>query len=167
MVGVRIRALVPAGPSETDSKVPMKTYSPKPREVKQEWFVVDATGKTLGRLATQIAQTITGKLKPQYAPHVDVGDYVIVLNCDKIRVTGNKLTQKIYYRHSGFPGGLKQRTLAEQLGRHPEEVIRKAVKGMVPRNRLGAAQLKKLKIYTGDTHPHENFNPQPLPGFEN
>jgi large subunit ribosomal protein L13 len=157
----------PARPPENDAKAPMKTYSPKPREVQQDWYVVDATGKTLGRLATQIAQTITGKLKPQYAPHVDTGDYVIVLNCDKIRVTGNKLTQKIYYRHSGFPGGLKQRTLQEQLDRHPEEVIRKAVKGMVPRNRMGASQLKKLKIYQGGEHPHENFNPKPLPGFEN
>ncbi|MCW2961318.1 MAG: rplM [Thermoleophilia bacterium] len=144
----------------------MKTYSPKPREVTQEWFVVDATNQTLGRLATVIANTITGKLKPQYAPHVDVGDYVIVLNCAKIRVTGNKLEQKKYYRHSGFPGGLKERTLQEQLDRHPEEVIRKAVKGMVPRNRMGASQLKKLKIFQGDDHPHDNFNPQPLPGVE-
>jgi large subunit ribosomal protein L13 len=150
-----------------DVKALMKTYSPKPREVTQEWFVVDATNKTLGRLATVIANTITGKLKPQYAPHVDVGDYVIVLNAAKIRVTGNKLEQKKYYRHSGFPGGLKERTLAEQLDRHPEEVIRKAVKGMVPRNRLGAVQLKKLKIYQGTDHPHDNYNPQPLPGVEN
>jgi large subunit ribosomal protein L13 len=144
----------------------MKTYSPKPREVQQDWYVVDATGLTLGRLATQIADHLTGKRKPQYAPHVDTGDYVIVLNCGGIRVTGNKLQQKKYYRHSGFPGGLRERTLAEQLDRRPEEVIRKAVKGMLPRNRMGAAQLTKLKLYNGSEHPHENFNPKPLPGFE-
>jgi large subunit ribosomal protein L13 len=152
---------------ESDVKASMKTYSPKPREVQQEWFVVDATNQTLGRLATVIATTLTGKNKPQYAPHVDTGDYVVVLNAGKIRVTGNKLEQKKYYRHSGFPGGLKERTLAEQLDRHPEEVIRKAVKGMVPRNRMGRAQLTKLKIYTGSEHPHDNFNPKPLPGIEN
>jgi large subunit ribosomal protein L13 len=144
----------------------MKTYSPKPREVQQDWYVVDATGKTLGRLATAIADTLSGKRKPQFARHVDTGDYVVVLNCDKVRVTGNKLTQKVYYRHSGHTGGLKQRTLQEQLDRHPEEVLRKAVKGMLPRNRMGAAQLKKLKLYTGSEHPHENFNPKPLPGFD-
>jgi len=145
----------------------MKTYSPKPREIQQDWYVVDATGKTLGRLATVIADTLRGKRKPQFAPHVDTGDYVIVLNCDKVRVTGNKLTQKKYYRHSGYPGGLRERTLAEQLERHPEEVLRKAVKGMLPRNRMGRSQLTKLKLYTGDTHKHENFNPKPLPGVEN
>lgn len=144
----------------------MKTYSPKPREVQQDWYEVDATGKTLGRLATVIADTLSGKRKPQYAPHVDTGDYVIVTNCDKIRVTGNKLQQKIYYRHSGHPGGLKERTLQEQLDRHPEEVIRKAVKGMLPRNRMGAKQLTKLKIYQGAEHPHANFNPKPLPGVD-
>jgi large subunit ribosomal protein L13 len=145
----------------------MKTYSPKPREITQDWYVVDATGKTLGRLATAIADTLRGKRKPQYAPHVDTGDYVIVLNCDKIVVTGNKLTQKTYYRHSGYPGGLRSRTLQEQLDRNPEEVIRKAVKGMLPRNRIGRAQLTKLKIYRGSEHKHDNFNPKPLPGFEN
>lgn len=144
----------------------MKTYSPKPREVQQDWYVVDATGKTLGRLATAIADTLRGKRKPQYAPHIDTGDYVIVLNCDKVAVTGNKLQQKRYYSHSGFTGGLHSRTLAEQLSRHPEEVLRKAVKGMLPRNRMGRAQLTKLKLYTGSEHKHENFNPKPLPGFE-
>ena len=140
----------------------MKTYSPKPREVRQDWYEVDATGKTLGRLATVIADTLSGKRKPQYAPHIDTGDYVVVTNCDKIRVTGNKLQQKIYYRHSGHTGGLKQRTLAEQLERRPEEVLRRAVKGMLPKNRLAAAQLRKLKIYAGPDHPHEAQNPTPL-----
>lgn len=145
----------------------MKTYSPKPKEVQQEWFVVDAAGKTLGRLATTIAETLSGKRKPQYAPHVDTGDYVVVVNCGRIAVTGNKLEQKKYYRHSGFPGGLRSRTLAEQLDRNPEEVIRHAVKGMLPKNRMGSAQLRKLKIYKSTEHPHDNFNPKPLPGFEN
>lgn len=143
----------------------MKTYSPKPNEVQQDWFVVDATGLTLGRLATKIADTLRGKHKPQWAPHVDTGDYVIVLNCDKIAVTGKKLEQKRYYRHSGYPGGLRERTLAEQLDRRPTEVIRAAVKGMLPRNRLGRVQINKLKIYQGSEHPHENYKPKPLPGF--
>jgi large subunit ribosomal protein L13 len=111
-----------------------------------------------------IADTLRGKNKPQYAPHVDIGDYVVVTNCDKIAVTGKKLDEKIYYRHSGHPGGLRQRTLREQLDRHPEEVLRKSVKGMMPRNRMGKAQLLKLKLYTGTDHPHGNHNPQPLPG---
>jgi large subunit ribosomal protein L13 len=143
----------------------MKTYSPKPREVQQEWYVVDATGQTLGRLATKIADVLRGKHKPQWAPHIDVGDYVIVVNAGKIAVTGNKLEQKRYYRHSGYPGGLRERTLAEQLDRRPNEVMRAAVKGMLPRNRMGRAQLNKLKLYEGSEHPHENFNPKPLPGF--
>ena len=144
----------------------MKTYSPKPREVEQKWYVVDATGHTLGRLATVIAETLRGKHKPQFAPHVDVGDYVIVTNCDKVRVTGRKLEQKRYWRHSGYPGGIRSRTLAEQLERNPEEVVRAAVKGMVPRNRMGRQQLTKLKLFRGSEHPHENFNPAPLPGLE-
>ena len=145
----------------------MKTYSPKPREVQQEWYVVDATGKTLGRLATAIADHLRGKTKPQYAPHIDTGDYVIVLNCDKIVVTGNKLQQKTYWRHSGYPGGIRSRTLSEMLERQPEEVIRKAVRGMMTRNKIGRAQLTKLKIYKGAEHPHGNHSPKPLPGFEN
>lgn len=145
----------------------MKTYSPKPREVQQDWYVVDATGHTLGRLATRISETLRGKNKPQWAPHIDTGDYVVVTNCDKIVVTGNKLQQKRYWRHSGYPGGIRSRTLAEQLERRPEEVIRAAVKGMMPRNRLGRAQLTKLKIYNTADHPHDNFSPKPLPGFEN
>ncbi len=145
----------------------MKTYSPKPREVQQDWYVVDATGQTLGRLATKISETLRGKHKPQWAPHIDTGDYVVVTNCDKIVVTGNKLQQKRYWRHSGYPGGIKSRTLEEQLQRRPEEVIRAAVKGMMPRNRIGRAQLTKLKIYTTADHPHGNFAPKPLPGFDN
>src|SRR5499426_4080934 len=116
-----------------------KTWNAKPGEIERHWYVVDAEGKTLGRVATRIADTLRGKGKAQYTPHVDTGDFVIVVNADKIAVTGNKLDEKMYYRHSGYPGGLKQRTLREQLDRQPTEVIRKAVKGMLPRNRLGRA----------------------------
>ena len=140
----------------------MKTYSAKPGEVTREWYLVDAEGKTLGRLATQIADTLRGKLKPQYTPHVDTGDFVIVVNAEKIRVTGNKLDQKRYYRHSGYPGGLRSRTLREQLDRRPTEVLRVAVKGMLPKNRLARQQITKLKIYAGPEHPHEAQNPRPL-----
>ena len=140
----------------------MKTYSAKPGEVTREWYLVDAEGKTLGRLATQIADTLRGKRKPQYTPHVDTGDFVIVVNAEKIQVTGNKLDQKRYYRHSGYPGGLKSRTLREQLDRRPTEVLRVAVKGMLPKNRLARQQITKLKIYAGPEHPHEAQNPRPL-----
>jgi large subunit ribosomal protein L13 len=140
-----------------------KTWTAKPGEVARDWYVVDADGQTLGRLATQIADTLRGKRKPQYTPHVDTGDFVVVVNAEKIAVTGDKLDSKIYYRHSGYPGGLRQRTLREQLERRPEEVIRKAVKGMLPRNRLARAQLTKLKIYAGPDHPHEAQAPKPLP----
>jgi large subunit ribosomal protein L13 len=140
----------------------MKTYSAKPHEIEQAWYLVDADQRTLGRLATEIADLLRGKGKPAYTPHVDTGDFVVVVNAKKVRVTGKKLEQKIYYRHSGYPGGLRQRTLAEQLQRRPEEVIRKAVKGMLPKNRLAAAQLKKLKVYAGPEHPHEAQNPAPL-----
>jgi large subunit ribosomal protein L13 len=140
----------------------MKTYSAKPREIEQSWYLVDADGRTLGRLATEIAETLRGKGKPAYTPHVDTGDFVIVVNAEKIHVTGKKLEQKIYYRHSGYPGGLRERTLAEQLARRPEEVIRKAVKGMLPKNKLAAAQLRKLKVYAGPEHPHAAQNPAPL-----
>jgi large subunit ribosomal protein L13 len=140
-----------------------KTWNAKPGEVARDWYVVDADGQTLGRLATQIADTLRGKRKPQYTPHVDTGDFVVVVNAEKIVVTGDKLDSKIYYRHSGYPGGLRQRTLREQLERRPEEVIRKAVKGMLPRNRLARAQLTKLKVYAGPDHPHEAQAPKPLP----
>jgi large subunit ribosomal protein L13 len=140
----------------------MKTYSAKPGEVTREWYLVDAEGKTLGRLATQIADTLRGKRKPQYTPHVDTGDFVIVVNAEKIAVTGNKLDQKRYYRHSGYPGGLRSRTLREQLERRPTEVLRVAVKGMLPKNRLARQQITKLKIYAGPQHPHEAQNPRPF-----
>jgi large subunit ribosomal protein L13 len=140
----------------------MKTYTAKPGEIERHWYVVDAESKTLGRLATQIADVLRGKRKPAYTAHVDTGDFVIVVNAEKIHVTGQKLDQKIYYRHSGYPGGLRTRTLREQLERRPEEVIRKAVRGMLPKNRLAAAQLKKLKVYAGPDHPHAAQNPEPL-----
>jgi large subunit ribosomal protein L13 len=140
----------------------MRTYNAKPGEVERRWYVVDADGQTLGRLATQIADTLRGKDKAQYTPHVDTGDFVVVVNAEKVRVTGNKLDQKRYYRHSGYPGGLRSRTLREQLERRPTEVIRKAVKGMLPRNRLARQQINKLKIYAGPEHPHEAQAPQPL-----
>jgi large subunit ribosomal protein L13 len=140
-----------------------KTWNAKPGEVRQRWFLVDAEGRTLGRLATQIADTLRGKTKPQYTPHVDTGDFVVVVNAEKIQVTGTKLDDKIYYRHSGYPGGLKQRTLREQLERRPTEVLRAAVKGMLPRNKLARRQITKLKIYAGPEHPHEAQAPEPLP----
>ena len=141
----------------------MKTFVATPATREREWLVVDATGKTLGRLATQIADTLRGKRKPEFTHHVDTGDFVVVVNAEKIAVTGNKLETKRYYRHSGYPGGLRSRTLAEQLDRRPTEVIRTAVKGMLPRNRLARQQLTKLKVYAGPEHPHEAQNPKPLP----
>jgi len=141
----------------------MKTYVATPKDRERNWLLVDAEGQTLGRLATQIADALRGKLKPTYTPHIDVGDFVIVVNAEKIAVTGNKRQAKLYYRHSGYPGGLRSRTLAEQLDRRPTEVIRAAVKGMLPRNRLARQQLTKLKVYAGPEHPHEAQNPQPLP----
>jgi large subunit ribosomal protein L13 len=140
----------------------MKTYSAKKGEISREWYLVDAEGQTLGRLATQIAERLRGKGKPQYTPHVDTGDFVVVVNADKIAVTGNKLDAKLYHRHSGYPGGLKSRPLREQLERQPTEVLRKAVKGMLPRNRLARQQITKLKIYAGPDHPHEAQAPKPF-----
>jgi len=140
----------------------MKTYNAKAGEIDRLWYVVDAEGKTLGRLATQIADTLRGKGKPEYTPHVDTGDFVVVVNAEKIAVTGNKLDKKIYYRHSGYPGGLKERPLREELARRPTEVLRKAVKGMLPRNRLARTQITKLKIYAGPEHPHEAQAPRHL-----
>jgi len=140
----------------------MKTYSAKPHEIEHDWYVVDAEGRNLGRLAVRIADTLRGKNKPQFTPHVDTGDFVVVVNAEKIAVTGNKLDKKIYYRHSGYPGGLRERTLREQLERRPTEVLRKAVKGMLPRNRLGRAQIRKLKIYAGAKHPHVAQRPKQL-----
>jgi large subunit ribosomal protein L13 len=141
----------------------MKTYSAKPGEIEREWYIVNAEGQTLGRLATQIADRLRGKGKTAFTPHVDTGDFVVVVNAEKIHVTGNKLEDKKYYKHSGYPGGLRTRSLKEQLDRRPTEVLRAAVKGMLPRNRLGRAQLTKLKIYAGPEHPHEAQAPKPLP----
>src|SRR3954469_16224557 len=142
----------------------MKTYRAKASEIERPWYVVDAEGQTLGRLATRIADTLRGKRKAQFTHHVDTGDFVVVVNAEKIAVTGNKREAKIYYRHSGYPGGLKTRTLSEQLDRRPTEVIRAAVKGMLPRNKLSRAQIGKLKVYAGPEHPHEAQQPEPLPG---
>ena len=139
-----------------------KTYNAKPGEIERRWYVVDADGQTLGRLATRIADTLRGKGKPQYTPHVDTGDFVVVVNAEKVHVTGNKLDQKRYYRHSGYPGGLRSRTLREQLDRRPTEVVRKAVRGMLPKNRLARRQLTKLKVYPGPEHPHSAQAPEPL-----
>jgi large subunit ribosomal protein L13 len=140
----------------------MKTYVATPLDRERNGLLVDAEGQTLGRLATRIADTLRGKSKPQYTPHTDTGDFVIVVNAEKIHVTGQKLDQKMYWRHSGYPGGIRGRTLREQLDRRPTEVIRKAVKGMLPKNRLAAAQLTKLKVYAGPDHPHEAQAPKPL-----
>ena len=140
----------------------MKTYVATPSNREREWVVVDANGKTLGRLATQIADMLRGKRKPEYTPHIDTGDFVVVVNAEKVAVTGDKRQQKLYHRHSGYPGGLRTRTLNDMLERFPEEVIRKAVKGMLPRNRLARQQLRKLKVYAGPDHPHEAQKPKPL-----
>jgi large subunit ribosomal protein L13 len=140
----------------------VKTYAVKANEIEREWFVVDAEGKTLGRLASQIAMILKGKHKPIYSPHLDVGDYVIVVNAEKVRVTGRKLEQKFYYRHSGYPAGLKSISLKDQLSRHPTRVLEAAVRGMLPKNRLGRRMIKKLKIYAGPEHPHQAQQPKEL-----
>lgn len=140
----------------------MKTRSMKLSEIERQWYVVDAQGQTLGRLASEIAKVLKGKHKPIYSPHLDTGDYVIVINAEKVHVTGQKMDQKVYYSHSGYPGGLKSVTLREQLQRHPTRVVRTAVKGMLPHNPLGRSMLRKLKIYAGDTHPHEAQQPKAL-----
>jgi large subunit ribosomal protein L13 len=144
--------------------ISVKTFSPNAEEAKaqREWWVVDATGQTLGRLATQIATVLRGKHKPTFTTHMDSGDFVIVTNCDKIIVTGDKLNSVQYYRHSRFPGGLKSRSMREQLDRFPDRVIFEAVKGMMPKTRLGRAQMKKLRIYAGDEHPHSAQQPKSL-----
>lgn len=139
-----------------------KTYSAKAGDVQRKWFVVDAEGMTLGRLATSVAATLRGKNKPMYTPHVDTGDFVVVINAEKVKVTGNKETQKFYYRHSDYPGGLKTTSLKDMRARHPERIIENAVRGMLPGSNLGRQQLKKLKVYAGANHPHEAQNPTPL-----
>jgi large subunit ribosomal protein L13 len=140
----------------------VKTYSANAETRQRDWYVVDAEGKTLGRMATRIADTLRGKHKPEYTPHVDTGDFVIVINAEKVAVTGNKLRDKRYWRHSGYPGGIRSRTLGEMLERRPEEVIRKAVRGMLPRNRLARKQLTKLKVYAGPDHPHAAQQPNEM-----
>lgn len=140
----------------------MKTYVAKPSTIERKWYIVDAKDQRLGRLATRIADTLRGKNKPEYTPNIDTGDFVIVVNADKIVVTGRKMEKKVYYRHTGYPGGLKQRTLAQMMEKKPEEVLRLAVKGMMPKNRLGRAQLKKLKIYAGPEHNHMAQKPEEL-----
>lgn len=137
----------------------MKTYSARPGEVPHNWLLVDAEGQTLGRIATTIATRLRGKHKAEYTPHVDTGDFVVVINADKIQVTGRKTTDKMYHSHSGFPGGLKSISFAQLLERSPERVVRLAVRGMMPRNRLGRAMLKKLKVYAGAEHPHSAQQP--------
>ncbi|HFB83812.1 50S ribosomal protein L13 [Thermosulfuriphilus ammonigenes] len=140
----------------------MKTPLPKVNEIKRKWYVVDAKDKVLGRLATQIAIRLRGKHKPEFTPHLDTGDFIIVINADKVRLTGKKLTDKFYYRHSGYMGGLKVRSAAQMLAEKPEEVIRLAVKRMLPRNRLSRKLLKKLKVYRGEEHPHQAQQPEKL-----
>ena len=140
----------------------MKTFVATPSTRERNWLLVDANGQTLGRLATQIADALRGKTKPEYTPHCDTGDFVVVVNAEKIAVTGNKRADKKYYRHTGYPGGIKERSLNDMLERRPEEVIRKAVKGMLPRNRLARKQLTKLKVYAGPDHPHAAQQPTPM-----
>ena len=140
----------------------MKTYVATPENRQRDWYVVDAEGQTLGRISTRIADVLRGKHKPDFTPHCDTGDFVVVINAEKIHVTGKKRENKLYHRHSGYPGGLRTRTLNEMLARQPEEVLRKAVRGMLPRNKLGRAQLLKLKVYAGTEHPHEAQQPKPM-----
>jgi large subunit ribosomal protein L13 len=140
----------------------MKTFVATPENRERDWLVVDAAGQTLGRLATRIADTLRGKHKPEYTPHCDVGDFVVVVNAEQIVVTGKKREEKLYHRHSGYPGGLKTRTFNEMMERRPEEIIRLAVKGMLPRNRLARQQLRKLKVYAGPDHPHAAQQPKPM-----
>lgn len=141
----------------------MGTYSPKASELSRSWYVVDADGLVLGRLATEVARVLRGKHKPTFAPHMDTGDHVIIINADKVVLTANKAEKKILYRHSGYPGGIKSRTYAQLLGSRPEEAVRNTVRGMLPKTRLGRAQIRKLKVYAGGQHPHGAQQPQPLP----
>ena len=139
-----------------------KTFVAKPSDRQRDWYVVDATGKTLGRLSTQIADVLRGKRKPTYTPHIDTGDFVVVINAEKVAVTGNKRAAKLYYKHSGYPGGLRTRTFEQMMSRRPEEIIRLAVKGMMPRNRLARKQITKLKVYAGPDHPHRAQLPREM-----
>ena len=139
-----------------------KTYYPKAGDITREWYMADANGQILGRFATKVANVLMGKHKPAYTPGVDMGDFVVVVNCERVVVTGNKLEEKIYYRYSGYPGGLKETKLRDLLDKHPDRVIKSAVKGMLPKNKLGRRYLKKLKVYAGPDHPHEAQSPKPL-----
>ena len=140
----------------------MKTYTAKPQDIRRQWHLIDADGKTLGRLATEIARRLRGKHKPEYTPHMDTGDYIVVINAEKVHVTGNKLADKMYYRHTGYIGNLKSTNLEKLLASHPERVIQQAVKGMMPKGPLGRSMLAKLKIYAGGEHPHTAQQPQAL-----
>ncbi len=140
----------------------MKTYIPKPSEIERKWYLVNAEGKILGRLSSRIAQILSGKDKPIYTPHMDVGDFVVVINAEKVKVTGNKEEKKIYYWHSGYPGGLKERTYQELLDKKPQDIIRKAVRGMLPKSKLGRQMFQKLKVYAGTQHPHQAQKPEQL-----
>lgn len=142
--------------------VRQRTWMAKPREVEDRWWLVDAKGRVLGRLASQVAKLLIGKHKPEYTPHVDTGDYVVVINAEKVVLTGKKWKEKVYYRHTGWPGGLRQMTAEEMIKRHPERLFYLAVKGMLPKNKLGRKLLKKLKVYAGESHPHQAQKPQPL-----
>ena len=139
-----------------------KTYSPKASEIERQWYVVDATDKILGRLASEVAQVLRGKRKPSFTPHADVGDHVIVINAEKVRVTGNKAEQKVYYRHTGYPGGIRSTTYNELMEKHPERIVQKAVWGMLPHNTLGRSIFKKLRVYAGGEHRHVAQKPVPL-----
>ncbi len=140
----------------------MKTFTAKPETVKREWFVVDASDKVLGRLAAKLAHRLRGKHKPEYTPHVDTGDYIVVVNAEKIAVTGDKENAKVYYRHTGYPGGIKETSLKDMRNQHPERIIETAVKGMLPKNKLGRAMFAKLKVYVGENHRHEAQQPKTL-----
>lgn len=140
----------------------MRTFSAKPTEIKQDWYIVDAEGVVLGRLASQVAQILRGKHKPIFTPHIDTGDFVIVINAEKVRLTGTKEEKKSYFHHTGYPGGVRVRSYTEMMAKFPERVIEKAVKGMIPHNRLGRQILKKLKVYAGAEHPHAAQQPKPL-----
>ena len=140
----------------------MKTFSAKPHEVRRDWFVVDASGKVLGRVAAEIAHRLRGKHKPEYTPHVDTGDYIVVVNAEKLRVTGNKAKDKLYHRHTTYPGGIYSTSFEKLQAKHPERVLQKAVKGMLPKGPLGYAMLKKMKVYAGTEHPHTAQQPKPL-----
>lgn len=140
----------------------MPTYTPKKSEIERAWYVVDADGLTLGRMSTEVARILRGKHKPMFAPHIDTGDHVIIINADKVVLSSGKAEQKMVYRHSGYPGGIRSRTYAQLLGQRPQEAVRRTIRGMLPKNRLGRAQISKLKVYAGPTHPHAAQKPQPL-----